>query len=187
MVSATETPCEGHPSPLGSEGLLSRSFLGLLITQFLGAMNDNTFRWLIVPIGKEIVSRGLSDVEQRAAEGHVLAMGAVLFVLPYLLFASPAGYLADRFSKRTVIVGCKVAEIAIMIAGVAAILYGSLSLMFALLFLMGTHSAVRPVEVWGDPGDCPCRPDRGGKRPGGNDDHSGHCVGHRSGQLPLRL
>jgi hypothetical protein len=38
--------------PAGSgKGLMSRSFLGLLITQFLGAMNDNMFRWLVIPIG----------------------------------------------------------------------------------------------------------------------------------------
>ena len=149
MVSATASPSEGHPSPLAGEGLLSRSFLGLLVTQFLGAMNDNTFRWLIVPIGKEIVSHGLSPVEQKAAEGHVLATGAVLFVLPYLLFASHAGYLAARFSKRTVIVGCKVAEIAIMFLGVAAILYGNLYVMFLLLFLMGTHSALFSPSKYG--------------------------------------
>jgi acyl-[acyl-carrier-protein]-phospholipid O-acyltransferase/long-chain-fatty-acid--[acyl-carrier-protein] ligase len=112
-------------------------------------MNDNPFRWLIVPIGKEIVSHGLSPVAQKAAEGQVLSAGAILFVLPYLLFASYAGYLADRFSKRTVIVGCKVAEIAIMILGVAAILYGNLYVMYLLLFLMGTHSALFGPSKYG--------------------------------------
>ncbi|MBN1909672.1 MAG: hypothetical protein JW818_08035, partial [Pirellulales bacterium] len=34
-------------------GLMSRSFWGLLVTQFLGAANDNLFRWLVVPIGKD--------------------------------------------------------------------------------------------------------------------------------------
>jgi len=33
--------------------LWSPSFIGLLVTQFLGAMNDNMFRWLAVWIGKE--------------------------------------------------------------------------------------------------------------------------------------
>ena len=139
MVSATAIPSAGRPAATAGEGLLSRSFLGLLVTQFLGAMNDNTFRWLIVPIGKEIVSHGLPQAAREAAEGQVLSNGAVLFVLPYLLFASHAGYLADRFSKRSVIVGCKVAEIAIMILGAAAILHGNLNIMYTLLFLMGTH------------------------------------------------
>ena len=34
----------------------------------------------------------------------VLAFGSACFLLPYLLLAAPAGYLADRFSKRSVIV-----------------------------------------------------------------------------------
>ena len=44
--------------------------------------------------------------------------GTVCLVLPYLVLAAPAGYLADRFPKRSVIVGCKLAEIVIMVLGV---------------------------------------------------------------------
>ena len=33
------------------------------------------------------------------------------FRLPALFLAAPAGFLADRFSKRQVMVGCKIAEI----------------------------------------------------------------------------
>ena len=58
------------------------------------------------------------------------------------LLAAPAGYLADRFSKRDVIVGCKVAEIAIMVLGVAVILSGDVRLMGVVLFLMGAQSAI---------------------------------------------
>ena len=121
-------------------GLLSRSFLGLLVTQFLGAINDNMFRWLVVPIGKDIVG------PERAATA--LSAGLACFVLPYILLAAPAGYLADRFSKRTVIVGCKVAEVVIMVLGVATILTGNIYLMFAVVALMGAaERPVRAVEV----------------------------------------
>jgi acyl-[acyl-carrier-protein]-phospholipid O-acyltransferase/long-chain-fatty-acid--[acyl-carrier-protein] ligase len=88
------------------EGVLNRSFLGLLVTQFLGAMNDNIFRWLVVPIGKHIAG------PEHAATA--LAAGLACLVLPFILFASHAGYLADRYSKRNVIVGCKIAEVVIM-------------------------------------------------------------------------
>ena len=124
-----------HIPPVdGQGGLSSRSFTGLLITQFLGAVNDNMFRWLVVPIGKEIVG------EEKA--GAALAVGLACFVLPYLLLAAYAGYLADRFSKRTVIVGCKVAELVIMVLGVGAILIGELNLMFVVVALMGSQSAL---------------------------------------------
>ena len=56
-----------------------------------------------------------------------LSVGLACFVLPYILLAAPAGYLADRFSKRTVIVACKVAEMVVMALGVAAILYAATS------------------------------------------------------------
>ena len=108
--------------------------MGLLITQFLGAVNDNMFRWLVVPISKDLIGEDNVAV--------ALSAGLACFVLPYILLAAPAGYLADRFSKRTVIVGCKVAEILIMVLGVAAILVGNLYLMFVIVALMGTQSAM---------------------------------------------
>ena len=61
------------------------------------------FRWLIVPIGKELLGAEHA--------GRALSMGLVCLVLPYIFLAAPAGYLADRFSKRAVILGCKVAEV----------------------------------------------------------------------------
>jgi acyl-[acyl-carrier-protein]-phospholipid O-acyltransferase/long-chain-fatty-acid--[acyl-carrier-protein] ligase len=112
----------------------------LLITQFFGAVNDNMFRWLVVPIGKEIIG------EDNAV--MALPAGLACFVLPYLVLAAPAGYLADRFSKRTVIIGCKVAELVIMILGVAAILVSrysetwALYMLFVVVALMGSQSAL---------------------------------------------
>ncbi len=115
-------------------GLGSRSFLALLVTQFLVSLNDNMFRWLVVPIGKELLSPAHA---QRA-----LSLGLACFVLPYILLAAPAGYLADRFSKRSVLVGCKVAEIVLMTLGIGSILLGNLYLMFLVLALMGAQSAL---------------------------------------------
>lgn len=114
--------------------LLSRSFLGLLVTQFLGAVNDNMFRWLVVPIGKQTVA------EDHAAVA--LSLGLAAFVVPFLLLAAVAGYLADRYSKRTIIVACKVAELAIMGLGICSILSGSLYVMLGVIALMGAQSAL---------------------------------------------
>lgn len=111
--------------------LNSTSFLALLGTQFLGAMNDNMFRWFIIPIGKPIIG-----------DAEALSLGLACFTLPYLLLASVAGYLADRFSKRTVIVACKVAEIIIMILGIWAIQIGNIYLLFFIVALMGCQSAL---------------------------------------------
>ncbi len=115
-------------------GLTSRSFLGLLLAQFLGAVNDNMFRWLVVPIGKQMIAREHAPL--------ALAGGLICFVLPYLLLAATAGYLADRLSKRTVIVGCKLAELCFLILGLGAILSGSLWFMFGVVFLLGGQAAL---------------------------------------------
>jgi acyl-[acyl-carrier-protein]-phospholipid O-acyltransferase / long-chain-fatty-acid--[acyl-carrier-protein] ligase len=122
----------------GERGLLSVSFLGLLVTQFLVSLNDNMFRWLVIPIGKELLG-----------QDQALALGGALFLLPFVLFTAPAGFLADRFSKRSVIIGCKVAEIAIMMLGIVAILSGSILLMMTVLFLMGAQSAVFSPSKFG--------------------------------------
>lgn len=116
----------------GRKGTLnSPSFLALLATQFLGAMNDNMFRWFIIPIGKPAIG-----------DAEALSLGLACFTLPYLLLASVAGYLADRFSKRTVIIACKVAEILIMILGIWAIQIGNIYLLFSIVALMGCQSAL---------------------------------------------
>ena len=115
-------------------GLTSLSFVGLLVTQFLGATNDNILRWLVIGIGKDFV--GPEQI------GNILMAGTACFVLPYLLLAAPAGYLADRYSKRSVIIACKAAEIAIMGLSIGAIWIGQLWLLFVVVALMGAQSAL---------------------------------------------
>ena len=114
-----------------SGSVRSSSFIGLALTQFLGAFNDNMFRWLAVPIGQRTM-----DPTQ------ALVLGGVLFTLPYLLLAPLSGSLADRLRKRTVIVWCKVAEIVLVGLGVVAIAASQLWLLFALVFLLGAQSAL---------------------------------------------
>ena len=113
--------------------LVSASFLGLLLTQFLGATNDNILRWLVIGIGKDYPGVNVSNL---------LALGTAVFVLPYILLAAPAGYLADRFSKRQVIVLCKVGEAVIMALAIGGILVGQVWVMLLVLGLAGAQAAL---------------------------------------------
>jgi len=115
-------------------GLYSRSFVGLLITQFFTAANDNIFRWLVIGVAKDYV--------EPSQIGMVLMAGTICFVAPYLLLAAPAGYFADRYSKKHVIVACKVAEIVVMLIGVLAILSQNVYFVFGVVALMGAQSAL---------------------------------------------
>src|SRR5436190_16372525 len=131
---------EGGRQSTAGGSLLSSGFLGLLATQFLTATNDNIFRWLVIGIGKQHVPE--------SQHASILTMGTVCLVVPYLILAAPAGYLADRFPKRSVIVGCKLAEIAIMLVGVLAILCGRMTggwavgLMMTTVALLGAQAAL---------------------------------------------
>ena len=117
----------------GKAGGLGRSFAWLNATQFLGALNDNIFRLLLIFF--LISSRG------EAAAGFAAAVGTLFFVLPFIIFAAPAGVIADRISKRSVIVCAKVAEVAVMLWAVAAFRMRSEAGLCLAMFLMATQSA----------------------------------------------
>lgn len=114
--------------------LRSGGFMAFLATQFLGAFNDNVFKLLI----------SLFAVSRLAAEGRdtfYVTLAAGLFTAPFLIFSPYAGFLADRFSKKKIMVWVKAAEVLIMTAGVFAFLRGNLNLLLGILFLMGSQSA----------------------------------------------
>ena len=147
-------PTEAVPRD-GRGGLASRSFLCLVITQALGALNDNMFRWLAIGVGTHLLAvpglaaLGLTTVDDPAAQEihktaavEALTWGIFWFTLPYLLLPVYAGWLADRFSKRSVIVWCKAAEIGLMVLVIGAILSGQVWLLFGVLFLVGAQAAL---------------------------------------------
>ena len=115
-------------------GLRSPSFTALVAVQFLTVLNDNAFRWLVVPIGYVLLGP--------EHKGLVLTLGLACFVVPYILLAAPAGYLADRYSKRSVIAASMLLQSAILVLGIGAILIGSATAMFATLALMGAQGAL---------------------------------------------
>ena len=104
------------PAPSGGENKLwTRGFIALLATQFMVALNDNIFRWLIIPIGKWAI--GWTDKADQ-----IRMIGSLAFVLPFMVLATYAGYVCDKFNRRNVLIWCKVAELVIMLIGTAAIL-----------------------------------------------------------------
>jgi acyl-[acyl-carrier-protein]-phospholipid O-acyltransferase / long-chain-fatty-acid--[acyl-carrier-protein] ligase len=121
------------------DGLSSRSFVALLLTQFLGTVNDNMFRWFVIPLGKEVMLN----------PAQALALGAICFFLPYLVLAPFAGFLADRFSKRSVIVGCKVAELVLMLLGILCVFFGSATSLFIIVTLTGAQAALFSPAKYG--------------------------------------
>jgi acyl-[acyl-carrier-protein]-phospholipid O-acyltransferase/long-chain-fatty-acid--[acyl-carrier-protein] ligase len=112
---------------------IDNSFAWLNATQFFGAANDNLFKSLLVflLIGKLGQDKASS----------VSSLAGFVFVVPFLLFTPFAGTLADRYSKRTIIVLAKFAEIMLMTLGVLSFWLGNPVVCYGVLFLMCTHSA----------------------------------------------
>ena len=105
----------------------------LNLTQFLGAMNDNILKLLIIFF--------LIHHQGANRAGIITACAGVAFVLPFLLFSAPAGCLSDRFSKARVSVAVQLLEV---IVTALAVLTFALRLewgLYGVLFLMATHSA----------------------------------------------
>jgi len=111
---------------------LPKRFSAFLITQSLGAFNDNLFKMLLQLYVIQIL------VTEHTA--GLISQANLVFTVPFVIFGPWSGYLADRFSKSTVMKVVKFAEIGVMLLGALAFYYGSVSMMLATLFLMATQS-----------------------------------------------
>jgi len=102
-------------------------------TQFMGAMNDNILKLLI--IYSLIGSHGTEKA------GAITAAVGASFVLPFLIFSAPAGCLADRFQKSRVIVAVKAMEVLVTALAIVAFACGWNNSLYVIIFLMAAHSA----------------------------------------------
>ena len=110
-----------------------RSFWSLFVVQFQGAFSDNLFKFLVL----FLVNRLVPESDRDSYISLVLAA----FSLPFLLFAMTGGYFADRFHKRSVVIGTKVLEVAVMALGAWGLWMQSLPVLFGVVFLMSVQSA----------------------------------------------
>jgi MFS family permease len=122
-----------------ADTLRSRTFLGLLIAQFLAAFNDQAIHASAMFFA---ISTGAMD------EAKAISLMPILFYAPWGLFCTLAGFLADRYSKCNSLVFWKVAEIGITLVALAGFWLGrngfpllGPGLVLSTVFLMGTHSA----------------------------------------------
>lgn len=120
--------------PRTSSGL-SRSFWALNGAQFLHALNDNVFRWIMT---LALMSKLSSDVNKVTTPIYIT--GAI-FAIPYILFSSVAGVVADRFSKKQLMVMANFLTTIVMAIGLLAFISNSAVFLYIILFLMITLSA----------------------------------------------
>lgn len=111
-----------------------RGFWSLFVTQFQGAFSDNALKWLVTYI---IIGMEMSSDKRDQLVGIV----GGLFALPFIVFSMAGGFLADRYSKRSVTIGVKVFEIGVMFLALVGLATHHLYLSIACVFLMGVHSS----------------------------------------------
>lgn len=117
------------------------SFTYLNATQFLSALNDNIYKLLVVYF--------FIQVEGIESSHRILSITGAIFVLPFLLFSASSGTMADRFSKRNIIVLTKTLEFVTLSLGVLAFQYESKIGSYTVLFLMATLSAIFGPSKYG--------------------------------------
>src|SRR6266446_261094 len=109
-------------------------FWSLIATQFQGAFNENALKFLVIYLI-------LAVEKDKAHRDQLELLVGVLFAAPFILFSLTGGYLADRFSKRSVTIWTKVFEVGVMVFAAAALVGPNLKLALAAIFLVCTQGA----------------------------------------------
>ncbi len=116
--------------------MAQRRFAPFFWTQFLGAANDNLFKFAFTVL----VTYQLSISWMPPAQAG-LVIGAV-FILPFVLFSATSGQLADKFDKRALMRGIKSLEVAIMALAAWGLYTSTVPALLACIFLLGLHSTL---------------------------------------------
>ena len=122
-----------------ADHLHSRTFLSLLVAQFLAAFNDQAIH---------ASAMFFAINTQTMTEAGAISLMPILFYAPWAIFCTIAGYFADRYSKRVSLITWKFVEVAITLLALAGFWIGRHGeptlgawIVLATVFLMGMHSA----------------------------------------------
>ena len=125
----------GHPNQFALLG--QRRFAPFFWAQFLGAGNDNLFKFAFTVM----VTFGTANAGG-LEPALVVQLIAALFILPFLLFSATSGQLADKFDKAVLIRFVKSLEIAIMAIALYGFTSKSVPVLLLCTFGLGVHSTL---------------------------------------------
>jgi len=128
-MAADENPFKPVPEKKWRLG-----FCSLIATQFQGAFNDNGLKFFVIFL---ILGTNPTASEK---DWLVFVIGN-LFALPFLLFSMAGGFLADRYSKRSVAISTKIFEVCAMLFAMYAFTRGNTRMAYAVIFLASTQAA----------------------------------------------
>src|SRR5260370_20554589 len=133
---------DGNLAMSESRPMWRRGFWRLIATQFQGAFNENALKFLTIYLV-------LALEKDKAQREQLEFLVGVLFAAPFILFSLSGGYLADRFSKRSVTLWTKVFEIGVMLLAVVSLAGPNFPLALATIFLVCAQGALFGPSKYG--------------------------------------
>ncbi len=130
-------PDKAHATQSQFQLLKERRFLPFFLVQFLGAGNDNIFKFAFTVLATYSAAEwgGLDSKIAGAVIGGV-------FILPFVLFSATAGQIADKYDKDRLIRFVKSLEIGIALVIASGFIWKIPACLFTGVFLMGLHSTL---------------------------------------------
>ena len=136
MTATASTAAHDQPHTAQFGLLTQRRFGPFFWVQFLGAGNDNVFKFAFtVLVTYQIQLQWLPS----SLAG--LVIGA-LFILPFVLFSATSGQLADKYPKERLIRFLKTMEIVVMLLAGWGFWQQNVPVLLACIFLMGLQSTL---------------------------------------------
>lgn len=139
------------PPPETTQAPQSHPLRGLLVAQFFGAFNDNALKVFVAFLAMRAVTAAVGTPAYESASQTQATLAFVALTLPLMIVSLPAAVIADRVSKRSIIVSMKLFEVVLM-AAVAVALYTRPAdplMPFAILAFMGAQSALFSPAKYG--------------------------------------
>lgn len=113
----------------------NRRFLPIFIVQFCGCLNDSILKNALIILITFKIAGSLT-----IAPYMLVMLANVLFIAPFVLFASLAGQIADRYERTIIVQLIKFIEIGIVCLSAYGFYSVNLVILFIALTLMGIHS-----------------------------------------------
>ncbi len=134
-----------------SENKGANSIARLITANFFGAFNDNAWKMIVAFLAIRSATAGLQPGSEQFENLSQLqtTITFVVFTLPIVIFSLPAGMIADRLSKRSVIVWVKGLEMLLMALATLSLIYPEFVPPLVVLGLMGVQTAIFSPAKYG--------------------------------------
>lgn len=111
-------------------------FLPIFIVQFCGCLNDNVLKNALIIL----ITYQLSNQLTTVSAPILILFANTIFVLPFVIFASIAGQVSDKYERSSLVKIIKLFEIIIILFAIYGFIQSSLVILFLSILFMGIHS-----------------------------------------------